>query len=233
MPIFKLPSQSFRWLFAELTTVVLGILIAFQVEEWRMTRSEENLMRSNLEEILVDLVDDVESLEPYIEANHNQSSAARALLENFTESEARDEAFIRDNYLLLRRTRLWGPNRAAYSSFLQSAGFRLIDNQDLRSELYEYYEYLEYLERTMEIHTASRAKVIELAQQDIYLFPNYDDQTTRLVRIIEPVEDMPRDPMFVAVLGEFGGSLLAFGSRLETTLNSNKELQNKLKLFLD
>ena len=35
MPIFKMPNQSFRWLFSELTVVVTGILVAFQIEGWR------------------------------------------------------------------------------------------------------------------------------------------------------------------------------------------------------
>ncbi len=40
MPIIKTHNQSFRWLAAELLVVVLGILIAFQIEEFRSERKD-------------------------------------------------------------------------------------------------------------------------------------------------------------------------------------------------
>lgn len=63
MAIFSPPNQSFRWLLAELTVVVLGILIAFQVDEFRMGLSSAQQERQALSGMLVDLSDDALSLE--------------------------------------------------------------------------------------------------------------------------------------------------------------------------
>lgn len=48
MPFFKAPNQSVRWLVAELLVVVLGILIAFQVDEWRENRTSHQELRQHL-----------------------------------------------------------------------------------------------------------------------------------------------------------------------------------------
>lgn len=63
MAIFSPPNQSFRWLLAELTVVVLGILIAFQVDEFRMGLSSAQQERQALSGMLADLSDDALSLE--------------------------------------------------------------------------------------------------------------------------------------------------------------------------
>ena len=50
MPIFKTPNQSVRWLLAELSVVVLGILIAFWVSAWwegvNLSRWEETQLEA-------------------------------------------------------------------------------------------------------------------------------------------------------------------------------------------
>jgi len=48
MPIFKIPNQSIRWLFAELIIVVLGIVIGFQVSQWGESRGVRDLAAQNL-----------------------------------------------------------------------------------------------------------------------------------------------------------------------------------------
>jgi len=48
MPFLNAPNQSVRWLFAELLVVVIGILIAFQVDEWREHRRSQDELRQHL-----------------------------------------------------------------------------------------------------------------------------------------------------------------------------------------
>ena len=49
-----------RWLFAELVVVVLGILIAFQVDNWNNLRIERSSERTALEQIILDIESDIE-----------------------------------------------------------------------------------------------------------------------------------------------------------------------------
>jgi len=58
MPIFKVSNQSLRWLFAELVVIVLGILTAFQVNNWNSARIERAAEKTALEQLLVDIRSD-------------------------------------------------------------------------------------------------------------------------------------------------------------------------------
>ena len=78
--MINLPRHSIPWLLAETMVVVLGILIAFQLDEWRATRSEQSSVDESLHSLLLDLNEDAIFLGTAIEGYKLQSTAARELL---------------------------------------------------------------------------------------------------------------------------------------------------------
>lgn len=77
MPMVNVRKQSLRWLFAELLVIVLGISIAFQVEEWRNELSERRTER----EVLLSMLDDYEiakeQFQIYLEIVNRQATATQ------------------------------------------------------------------------------------------------------------------------------------------------------------
>lgn len=95
MPIFNTSNTSFRWLFAELVVVVLGILIAFRVEEWRTNLSDRQQERAILENTFADLRNEKPLLLEYRDTVHSARTLGIELREYLDSASPRDESTLR------------------------------------------------------------------------------------------------------------------------------------------
>ncbi len=235
MPIIKPQAQSFRWLFAELLIVVLGILIAFQVDEWRSSRSAQNSVRNSLAAILVELEDEGNNIQAYIHINRVQSTASQALLNHILNSNSLDANFIKEKYAEVRRTRLWEPHSSSYSSMRDSGNFSLIQDESLQVGLFDYYEWIDYINIQLDRHNDRASRLINAALEDIYLVSD-SDSTNEIgvtVGVVEPISEMPRNPSLVGSLGEFEMSTTNLTERLEETLERNINIQLQIEVYLE
>ncbi len=72
MPLIKSNSRSYRWLLSELFVVVLGILVAFQVDEWRSERELQEQENAQLYALHADFTENVKRLEGVIDRQEKE-----------------------------------------------------------------------------------------------------------------------------------------------------------------
>lgn len=144
MPIFKAPNQSFRWLLAELTIVVLGILIAFQVDEFRMELDLVEQERQALTGMLADLADDAGSLERSAAQRAEKLPPLRRLItllsDEATNQDDANEIFELEKSLI-GSIRTFGPNITTFEKMQQSGQLSIIQDDQLYRQIIGYYQF--------------------------------------------------------------------------------------------
>jgi len=235
MPILSLGNLRLRWLFAELFVVVLGILIAFQIEQWREERAARVLTIANLEAMLFELEDEfsevalkINSLEENIEGIANLSTA-------LINDRMLDSAWLGQTYGRAVSGRIWQPSAPTYLGLRESGQLHLFENFKLRAELFDYYEYAAFVNSLLTTEAATRQQLIEVSRRDIFgiteIAPGSDEITSRRY-VVEPVEDFPRHPDFLGTLSNLGRVTSNLLPRLESLLERNTELKQSILEYL-
>lgn len=123
--------KSLRWLLAELVVIVLGILIAFQVEEWRQEREDKVLEVKAFEEVLSDLDSIEQSLLEASETTDESTRGAATLVELIQSGEGTEEEYLESIEAL--NVYLIGVAKStyAYDGLLAAGRFAAVDNPGL------------------------------------------------------------------------------------------------------
>lgn len=228
--------QSARWLLAELTVVVVGILLAFQVEEWRTARSNEQLIGASLEAMLTDLEDDYSQLALFEELVQDQIRAQDELLKALLNGESREEPWIADRYRASLIYRTWLPNAPTYNALVASGNRYLISDRRLNEAMESYDSYTEYLTTRLARYLGIRERLLRVSLRDIFRLPNYQDPTdfaSDPVYLVKPVADFPRHPEFIGALAELARDTASLPVRFQETMRRNTVLREEIKRYLD
>ena len=141
MPFFRVPNQSFKWLFAELVVVILGILIAFQVDGWNQARQEEALKNDFILRLLEDLRIDVASIDGRIRTVEQRLGFVKLLEESIHDPSAATKdptryirAMTEANYIMALSKRQF-----TFDEMMNTGNLSLIEDSDLRQSLARYY----------------------------------------------------------------------------------------------
>ncbi len=237
MPIFRVPNQSARWLLAELVVVVLGILIAFQVEEWRTNRGDQQFINGSLLAILTELEDEYFDFQQAIPSIDRQLKGAARLSSLLRSNEPRDELQIVEAYRDILSNYPWRPNASTYTGLRESGRIYLLSDSELVERLFDYYEFGEYVGTILAGLVSRRERLVEASLTDFYR--TSDD--TRLDEItidlnwhaVKPLEDFPRNPEFMGSLGFLQGRHNVSALRLEDIAARNLELQEFIRARID
>jgi hypothetical protein len=137
----------------EILLVVIGILLALQVNNWNEERKQTNLSEEYIGRI-------AEDLDRLIEISGNQKQRMREILSSITETQrllergtplSDSEKEIVDFAILwFPRTTNQLPTMLTYEEMKGSGNLNLIRNILLRNELAEFYSYLLQVESTFE-----------------------------------------------------------------------------------
>ena len=188
--------NSLRWLLAEVAVVVLGILIAFQVEEWRTYRSDRQVEIVSLQTVVNDLDVAQVSYESYIEFLVMQQEQVVDLIDYLqTPEKLESERLLK--LADFGYDVLWGPSQSAFISMRETGKLELISDDQLRFEVIEYFDNFEaYFHRMVEYHTQGRRHLNKILRKDFELIPNADyleSKDYRTVMRVRP-EEFPSHP---------------------------------------
>lgn len=124
-----------RWLLAELVVIVLGILIAFQVEEWRQEREDKVLEAKAFEEVLADLDSIEKALLEASETTEESTIGAVRLVQMIHSRKGSEEEFLESIEAL--NVYLIGVARStyAYDGLLASGRFAAVENPSLTESM--------------------------------------------------------------------------------------------------
>ena len=214
---FRGKLRSVRWLFAEVLVVVLGILIAFQIDEWKTQREERRQEIVSLEAISSDLEIGIGEFRLYEEmADSVYAQLARIALEVPDGIAQRDKFSGADpEASLIQLTtppndRLWRPTATAFDSLRDTGNLNLISDHELRTALVTYFDTTEpyFLDIRM-LASDARSRYLEALGKDFELVPGPDFENAPVMRrrLRVSLEDWPTDP-------EFRNSLLYYAERV-------------------
>lgn len=140
-------------LLAEAVVVVLSILLALAVDEWRSGREDRAVEREYLARLLVDLDDNLQVIDGQSRAQVSEIAAARFVYPVVSDGDwsGLDPAeVVRASYLATPSpTPTW--TRGTFDELVSTGRMELIRSPELRAALLEYYRFLEGNDYTYEL----------------------------------------------------------------------------------
>ena len=136
----------------EILLVVIGILIALQIDNW----NEERVLRKKellyLKEIRINLWDDLGNITHSLNFNKEKDSIIKACMNAMLEASSDQEAMqaISRNMPILAEFSVFTQNRVAFDNMLSAENIDLISRDSLRTMLSTYYSEKNLLSGTQE-----------------------------------------------------------------------------------
>lgn len=124
--------------FVGLLVVVIGITIAFMLENWRQDRAASELEQKYLISFKNDLIADSQNLDSTIAAVQNKIYLLRSVLSEMRAGnvkQVRAEEVITD----MLRNHSFYPKMATYESVKNSGGMNIISNFEIKEAIVSYY----------------------------------------------------------------------------------------------
>lgn len=129
----------FKYAIGEIVLVVIGILIALQINNWNINRIERRVEKEILNEILVNLKTDLQNIDETIEGNEKWKEHNKLVLEHLENKTPLTDS-LKYHYSRLYGYQRFQPIQVAYEN-LKSEGIGIIRNNTLRKKISELYEY--------------------------------------------------------------------------------------------
>ena len=144
-----------RYAIGEIVLVVIGILIALQINNWNEENKTNKLEVKILKELQVNLRLDLEELEYDISFMDDINRACMDIQEFLEQNQSPNDSMFKV-FSILRVTPHFDPNKSGYQ-LLQSKGVEIISNDSLRNDISLLYErsypyYKRYEEERLRFH---------------------------------------------------------------------------------
>jgi hypothetical protein len=156
-------TKYFKYAIGEIILVVIGILIALQINTWNYDKQERNLevkimkeIRSNLKLDLFEIQEDIGIMDDI--------NKACAFVNNYLKNNNQPSDSLYYYASLLRVTPHFDPNKSGYG-LLVSKGIGIISNDSLRNDISIHYErlysyYKRYEEERLRFHALHSEPVL-------------------------------------------------------------------------
>jgi len=130
----------FKYAIGEIVLVVIGILIALQINNWNQQRKQRQLELIALAEVRDDLINSLWDINDNLEFMQDWLESAWKIKRLLSTSEAFPDSLGSD-LLHMTRDEFLFTHSKTYSA-LKAAGFKVIQNDQIRSKLDRLYEFL-------------------------------------------------------------------------------------------
>ena len=163
------PLKYMRYAIGEIVLVVIGILIALQINNWNEENKRKAIAKSFLIEILKDTQIDKIQLNEVIQTQIKSLNALEWCIDYLGNSQFSKDSLALIYAKAIRRNYTFFPHDGAYLSLLSIGGVNLIRNENISAEitnLYEHgYERLAYNGEVLD----QRVDNIVLGSQDYFI----------------------------------------------------------------
>ena len=150
-------TKYFKYAIGEIVLVVIGILIALQINNWNEEKKERDKELAFLKEINLDFKSNKTQLDSIISYNKVSLHAAARLLEIIESFDLKNpkindaNTHVKDSigyyYRLMWRNKSFNPKNGSVEALLNSSSFDVIENDSLRRNLISWKDVLnDYLE---------------------------------------------------------------------------------------
>jgi hypothetical protein len=127
----------------EVLIVMIGILIALQLNNLNQERKNRQDEAYYLSKIKSNLVADVELLTAYIESDKYQIVQLDSLLIILMNPEKYDKKYFTEKIMFLQLLQRFIPTKTTFDNLVASNNLGIIENQELLDNLYSYYNDIE------------------------------------------------------------------------------------------
>jgi len=211
--------------------IVLGILIAIQVDEWRQYRQDREAERDVLTAIRRDL-DDI--LAQYVElrAHFNLSMDASTVLIDGIESGNLSEAAIVQAREDAGLTYLLSDAPTSFEGYLQSGAIGLIRDEALVRDLRIFFGYKRgYIFDLNEVHNQRSGSVFDLLNIDFRSVPldDYASSMSSRTKLVVPAADFPTSERLQTELIQINGFKRAILEKLDEVMTFGGSLSSAIE----
>ncbi|MFS4418827.1 DUF6090 family protein [Maribacter sp. 2307ULW6-5] len=144
----------FKYAIGEIVLVVIGILIALQVNNWNQNQKNRELSKLYVENFIKSVESDIVFLNDRIKINEKQIQNITSIINTLSSqknlSESKLTSFFEQNYSLGFES-YFIPELSTFRQFESNDGGVLIENKKLTDKIYEYYLLNERNEKNGEI----------------------------------------------------------------------------------
>ena len=180
----------FFYAIGEIILVVIGILIALQINNWNAGRKDNRLEAAYLENIQRDLTNQLHSIAVQAEWETNFWMAAQNAIQYFDKPGALtgDSLFYNDISLLFFR-KTFVITDPTYTDLISSGNIKLLRNKTLKDDILTYYQELRRTEKVIQdnnsflVDNLSNSTFLKLSYFHFGEFSNFNIDTSGLTKI--------------------------------------------------
>ena len=119
---------------------------------------------------------------------------------------------------------------------MQTGNLSQVGEDELRRELFDYYQWTDYIGRQTATYQEVARELERAAYQD-FQFQPFESTTRRRgyeypIVAVEPVAEIPRNPVLIGTLGNFGRRISQLRPLLLETRERNLALQQRIEDYL-
>ena len=229
MPVLLKNFHSIRWLIAELFIIILGITIAFQVEEWRSERAERREENEVLQSMLTDFEIAAEQFGRYLSSVDEHYYAIRELRGHLRSNTSRSDEKLTEIVSTLGGGYLW----QATDSTWQSVSPSIISDAILRRDLIEFHDgFMPFM-----LSQSNRYQANQTVFRDV-LFDDFEaefidmDEPYLKISIVSPIDEIPTHKEFYEKRSNFESSLRNLKNRIPEALERIRGLESRIRQHL-
>ncbi len=140
-----------KYAIGEIVLVVIGILIALQINNWNQQRIEQNKEQTYLVNIKRDLLLQLTLIDSQLESEQKYLDNAQPVLDYFYKHKnVILDSELSQNLSLVTERRTFIRTDPTYTDLISSGNIDIIKDMEFKGKLIEYYENLERIEKVIE-----------------------------------------------------------------------------------
>ena len=172
-------SSYLKYAIGEIVLVVIGILIALQINNWNENRKD----RANESVYLKELLKDFEiNLQKSIEVTSRIEEVIPSLTGLLEQSAMENPTISLDSinnaFKFLNSMPAYSSTDRAYNNLIGSGDFKLITNSDIKNAIADYYKALDILKLVQNTHELQLVNTFQT-----YIMENLDYQAVSMIRV--------------------------------------------------
>jgi len=220
----------FKYAIGEIILVVIGILIALQINNWNNNRIEHKIETNILSEILVNLEKDVINLNSKISYNDKKAKLNKDVLEHLEQKTPLTDS-LKWSYARILGRGNFEPITVAYEN-LKSKGIDIIHNDSIRiaiSELYDFkYFYLTEDLRTDYVHVRAMHETEAYKNIKTKLRLDFTQRRAEPVNLAETQNNIYFQEALKQAIGFYSYMNNTYKRGIKENLEVQKQIKNEL-----
>ena len=132
----------FKYAIGEILLVVIGILIALQINNWNIQSVNSKKEITYLEEIKENLKTDLKKIDSILIFNQTKHQTIIEILKDFESPDGRNDAqILGPRFGMVGQYDKFTPNDLGFKNLISSENIGLIKNNELRKKILDYYNF--------------------------------------------------------------------------------------------